>query len=481
MPGWSGPLEKEGHHRWIIPQSYKKGMLTHGLIFADEAMVKDIRRDNAPEQVANGAFLPGIVGPSMAMPDIHWGYGLPIGGVVATDAREGVISPGGVGFDGNCGVRLLTTPLSQEEAMKRQEDLISDLAATIPTGVGSSGQVTLSRDQLDRVCVTGARWVVSEGHGLPEDLEVTEENGEMAGADPGAISQRAKKRGRNQLGTLGSGNHFLEVGYVERVFNPGVASTMGLEPGQVTVMVHSGSRGLGHQVCTDYVAACDRAAKEYGFNLPDRQLACAPLQSKTGRDYFRALAGAANYAWANRQFLTQWSRESLRRVFGIDHQEVPLVYDQAHNIAKMETHQVDGQEREVCVHRKGACRALPAGHPLLPDRYRDVGQPVLVPGDMGTASYVMIGLPGASASFFSACHGAGRAMSRGAAKKRVRGSTLREELARQGILVRGVRDAGLAEEAPQAYKDVTRVVEIAEKAGLAGRVAELRPLAVLKG
>lgn len=481
MSGWKGPLQQLDETKWLIPKDYKKGMLVDGLIFADEPMIRDIRRDNAPEQVANGAFLPGIVGRSMAMPDIHWGYGLPIGGVVATDAREGVISPGGVGFDANCGVRLLTTPLSRSDLQNRQEALIEDLARSIPTGVGSSGQIRLSAREVDQVCLQGARWVVDRGHGLKEDLDVTEENGEMPGADPEAMSTRAKKRGLGQLGTLGSGNHFLEVGFVARILDTEVAEAMGLREGQVTVMIHSGSRGLGHQVCTDYVAACDRTVRELGLDLPDRQLACAPLNSPTGRDYFGALIGAANYAWANRQYLTYFCRESLKRVLGLKETEMPLVYDQAHNIAKRERHQVKGETLDLCVHRKGACRSLPPGHPLLPETYREVGQPVLVPGDMGTSSYVMVGVPGASESFFSACHGAGRALSRGAAKRQVRGSALREQLARKGILVRGVRDAALAEEAPQAYKDVSRVAEVTEKAQLARRVAELRPLLVLKG
>ncbi len=481
MPGWDGPLLRSGDYRWIIPRTYQQGMLVDGLIFAAEDMIETLRSDSAPQQVANGAHLPGIVGWSMAMPDIHWGYGLPIGGVVATQVSEGVISPGGVGFDGNCGVRLITIPLERKDVENWAGELADRLEAAVPTGVGRGGKIRLSLDELRGVLTGGARWAIERGYGPARDLEVTEENGAMAGADPGAVSDRAKKRGLQQLGTLGSGNHFIEIGYVERVIEPSIARVFGLSRGQVTVLIHSGSRGLGHQVCTDYVAACDRVTKDMGFVLPDRQLASAPLSSSTGRDYLAALAAAANYAWANRQCLTGLVRKVLGEVLGLGPEEMPMVFDQAHNIARIEDHNVNGREQSLCVHRKGACRALPPGHDLLAREYRESGQPVLVPGDMGTASYVMAGLPGARDSFFSACHGAGRALSRGEARRRVKGADLRRDLAGEGILVRGIRDAGLAEEAPVAYKDIDRVVEVTERAGLAGRVARLRPMIVLKG
>ncbi len=489
MSGWKGPIRQVGECRWEIPSDYKKGMRTTGLIYAGGKMIKDILADQAPEQVANVACLPGIVGSSMAMPDIHWGYGFPIGGVAAFGPEGGVISPGGVGYDINCGMRLLRSDLKWDEVAPRITALMDDMARNLPAGVGSEGPVKLTRDDLDDILVRGAAWAVEKGYGWPEDLGCLEERGALDGADPAAVSPEAKKRGRPQLGTLGSGNHFVEVQVIEDVYDEEVARVYGLERGQVVVMVHSGSRGLGHQICTDYLKVMDRAVSKFGISLPDRQLACAPLDSEEGRSYFAAMAAAANYAWANRTVLANWVRESFARVFGRSARELGLrtVYDVAHNIAKFERHAVkgrDGTPREmtVCVHRKGATRAFPAGHPEVGENYREVGQPVLIPGNMGTRSYVLVGTERALAETFgSTCHGAGRRLSRSAAKKRVRGSELRRQLEAKGIVVRCDSNAGLAEEAPLAYKDVDSVVEAAERADLSRRVVRMRPVGVLKG
>jgi tRNA-splicing ligase RtcB len=489
MSGWKGPIRQVGECRWEIPSDYKKGMRTTGLIFAGGKMIKDILADQAPEQVANVACLPGIVGSSMAMPDIHWGYGFPIGGVAAFGPEGGVISPGGVGYDINCGMRLLRSDLKWGEVSPHITALMDDMARNLPAGVGSQGPVKLTREDLDDILVRGAAWAVEKGYGWPEDLGCLEERGALDGADPAAVSPEAKKRGRPQLGTLGSGNHFVEVQVIEDVYDEQVARAYGLEQGQVVVMIHSGSRGLGHQVCTDYLKVMDRAVSKFGISLPDRQLACAPLDSEEGRSYFAAMAAAANYAWANRTVLANWVRESFTRVFGRSARKLGLrtVYDVAHNIAKFERHTVKGRdgrsgEMTVCVHRKGATRAFPAGHPEVGENYRAVGQPVLIPGNMGTHSYVLVGTERALAETFgSTCHGAGRRLSRSAAKKRVRGSELRRQLEARGIVVRCDSNAGLAEEAPLAYKDVDSVVEAAERADLSRRVVRMRPVGVLKG
>ncbi len=480
--GWKGPLVEAGECRWEIPAGYKTGMRTAGRIYASPDMLHEILADQAPEQVANVACLPGIVGLSLAMPDIHWGYGFPIGGVAAFDAETGVISPGGVGYDINCGMRLLRSDLHLADATPRLGELLDALAALVPAGVGSEGPIRVSRADLDQVLVKGASWAVEQGYGWPEDLDRLEERGAMAGADPDQVSSEAKKRGAPQLGTLGSGNHFVEVQVVEDVYDEALARAFGLARDQVVVMLHSGSRGLGHQVCTDYLATMDRAAAEHGISLPDRQLVCAPVRSEAGRAYFAAMAGAANYAWANRTCLSHWVREAFARVFGRPARELGLgvVYDVAHNIAKLEKHGRDASR--LCVHRKGATRAFPAGHPDVVEAYRKAGQPVLVPGNMGTHSYVLVGTELAlTETFGSTCHGAGRRLSRSAAKRQVRGSELREELGRRGIEVRSRSNAGLAEEAPLAYKDVDAVVGAAERAGLSRRVVRMRPLGVLKG
>ena len=486
---WKGPLRQVGECRWEIPASYKKAMRTSGLIYASPEMVKDILSDQAPEQVANVACLPGVVGLSLAMPDIHWGYGFPIGGVAAFDAEEGIISPGGVGYDINCGMRLLRSDLTLDDVAPCLNDLMDDLAKTVPAGVGSEGPIKLSRSDLADVLVRGAAWAAERGYGWPEDVGRLEERGALAGADATKVSGEAKKRGLRQLGTLGSGNHFVEIQVIEDVYDLVLARAFGLAKGQIVVMVHSGSRGLGHQVCTDYLAVMDLAVQRYGTNLPDRQLACAPVRSDEGRDYFAAMAGAANYAWANRTCLAHWVREAFARQFGRPARALGLdvVYDVAHNIAKFEKHAVAGEpglrrKALLCVHRKGATRAFPAGHPDVVEAYRAAGQPVLVPGNMGTHSYVLVGTEQALAETWgSTCHGAGRRMSRSAAKRQVRGSELRRQLEAQGIQVRSHSDAGLAEEAPLAYKDVDQVVNAAERAGLSRRVVRMRPLGVLKG
>ncbi len=482
---WKGFLKRVDGNCWEISESYGDYMRVPGRIFASEELLDDILSDNALQQVANVASLPGIVRYSLAMPDIHWGYGFPIGGVAVTDPdRGGVISPGGVGYDINCGVRILRTNLSLPEVKRKLPELADSLYKRVPSGVGSKGPITLDNDELNQVLSHGSAWAVMEGYGWDEDLEYTEAGGALPGADARKVSAKAQKRGFNQLGTLGSGNHFLEIQVVDAIYDEKVAEAYGLELGMVCVAIHSGSRGLGHQVCSDYLSVMNRAVKDYEIDLPDRQLACAPLNSREGRDYSAAMAGAANYAWANRQCLTHYVRKITSEVFGASPEDLGmgLVYDVAHNIAKWEKHEVDGEEKTLCVHRKGATRSFPPGHPDVPERYREAGQPLLVPGDMGTFSYMLAGLEGAMLKTFgSACHGAGRRMSRSAAKKSISGKELKQELHRQGIIVRAASNVTIAEEAPEAYKDVNLVVGATEGAGLAARVARMRPLAVVKG
>lgn len=469
--------------RWRIPREGK--MRTEGLVFADAAMIELLQREQALEQVRNVATLPGIVGPSIAMPDIHWGYGFPIGGVAAFDAEEGVVSPGGVGYDINCGVRLLRSALRVEDLRPRLKELVDLLYRNVPAGVGSSRKdLRLSHQQERQVLEQGARWAVRQGFGSEEDLAHCEAGGTIPGADPELISERALERGRTQLGTLGSGNHFLEVQQVEALGDAAAAAALGLFPGQITVSIHTGSRGLGYQVCDDSLRTMLQAGRKYGIELPDRQLCCAPLRSPEGRQYLAAMACAANFAFANRQLITAWVRESFEQVCGPGPGDLGLsvIYDVCHNIAKWETHQVDGKERKLCVHRKGATRAFPPGHREIPERYRGVGQPVLIPGDMGRCSYVLVGTAGAFAETYgSTCHGAGRLLSRQAAKQAARGRNIEAELAARGILVRAATRATVAEELPEAYKDVSDVVRIVEQAGIGKIVARLRPLAVVKG
>jgi len=460
------------------------GMRVPGLVFADAGLLEEIRKDECLSQVANVAHLPGILVRSLAMPDMHWGYGFPIGGVAAFDMDAGVISPGGVGYDINCGVRLVRTALTLEDVRPRLRELIEQLFRDIPTGVGSTGALKLTKKEIKKVLAEGAAWVVRRGYGLQEDLEYTEDHGAMAGADPEVLSERAMERGLKQLGTLGSGNHFLEVGVVDEVFDPETAAVFGLSQGRITVLIHSGSRGLGYQVCDDFLKTMAKTVAAEGIALPDRQLACAPLRSSAGREYFAAMAAAANYAWANRQVIMHWARESFERALAVPPRELQmtLVYDVAHNIAKKERHLVDGRERLICVHRKGATRSFPAGHPDLPEAYRRAGQPVLIPGDMGRASFVLVGAQGAmDESFGSTCHGAGRVLSRSAAKKKAKGRAIHRELEDQGVIVRSAGRHTLAEEMPEAYKEVSAVVEVVHQAGLARKVARLRPLGSIKG
>lgn len=477
-------LVKLDAYRWLIPKTRQPGMRTEGLIYASEAMLPGIVEDKAHEQVANVACLPGIVGRSLAMPDIHWGYGFAIGGVAATDPEHGVVSPGGVGYDINCGVRILRTNLSEADVRPRMEKLVTAIFAAVPAGVGGQGGLLLKQSELADVLRSGASWAVGRGLGRAADLIACEDGGRIQSADPRAVSERAAKRGLNQLGTLGSGNHFLEVDVVDEVHDVQAAGAFGLQKGQVVIGIHVGSRGLGHQVCADSLEIMQKAVAKYGIRLPDRQLACAPVNSPEGQAYLGAMAAAANYAWANRQVITHSVRRVMAEVFGKPETELglDLVYDVAHNIAKMERHMADGLERTLCVHRKGATRAFPAGHPDVPAPYREVGQPVLVPGDMGRYSYVLVGTAEAmNQTFGSTCHGAGRLMSRTAAKKDVRGEDIQRELAARGIVVRGHSRAGLAEEAPSAYKDVQQVVDVVHNAGISRRVARLRPLGVIKG
>ncbi|OGO44654.1 MAG: RNA-splicing ligase RtcB [Chloroflexi bacterium RBG_16_60_22] len=485
MTRWGGKLEKIDAYRWRIPMDYKKGMRVPGIIYADAAMVDHILDEQAPEQVANVAFLPGIVCCSLAMPDIHWGYGFAIGGVAAVRTSDGVISPGGVGFDINCGVRILRTNLTREDVSPKIKELVDALFYAVPSGLGSKGRIKLSAGEIDDVLEKGSRWAVKRGYGRPEDLETTEEGGEMAGTDPQRVSGRAKERGIPQLGTLGSGNHFLEVGVVDEIYDPAVAGAFGIDRvGQVMLYVHCGSRGLGHQVADDYIKEMVRAMPRYGIELPDRQLAGAPVESPEGKAYLAAMRCAANYAWANRQCITHWVREAFCRVLDISEGEagLELVYDVTHNIAKIEDHEVEGKKQRLCVHRKGATRAFPAGHPEIPRQYAKVGQPILIPGDMGRASYVLVGTELAmKETFGSTCHGAGRMQSRAAAKKRQSGRDVLAALEAKGISIRAGSYAGLAEEAPEAYKDVNEVVNVAHGAGISKKVARTRPIAVVKG
>ncbi len=469
-----------GEAIWEIPASARPGMRVPARVFADDELLASIVADRSLEQLCNVACLPGIVDAALAMPDIHQGYGFPVGGVAATEPPDGVISPGGVGYDINCGVRLLALPLDAGDLAGRMEALVHEIARTVPAGAGKRGPFALGTATFERVLVHGPRVLVEElGVGTIADVVLTESEGCIAGADPSAVSERARARGIGQLGTIGSGNHFLELQRVDAVFDPAAAHAYGLTENQATMLIHSGSRGLGHQVCTDYVRRMEEVERRYGIELPDRQLACAPFSSPEGRAYFGAMAAAANFAFANRHAMAHLVREAIRRVLGGSVADgTRQVYDVAHNIAKLERH----GGRELCVQRKGATRAFPAGSQEIPPAYRGVGQPVFIPGSMGTASFVLAGEPQAmDRSFGTTCHGAGRRLSRTAAKKRISGAQLRRELAAQGIVVRCPTNSGLAEEAPFAYKDVERVVAVVEQAGLARRVARLRPLGVVKG
>jgi len=484
--GFAGPLEKVRDQIWRIPRSYREDMRVDGLIYADDVLIEQIRKDQGPEQVANVASLPGIQKASLAMPDIHWGYGFCIGGGGGGEPPEGgVISPGGVGYDINCGVRLLRSDLAWDEIKSQIRPLVDQLFRDIPTGVGQSGRYKFEKPKLLKLLEQGSSYVVDLGYGAERDLEYTEAGGRLEGADPSRVSDRAITRGYDQCGTLGSGNHFLEVQVVDRIHDKTAAEVMGLFEGQITVLIHSGSRGLGYQVCDDHLAMFKNAPKKYGFTLPDWQLACAPIHSPEGGAYLGAMRAAANYAWCNRQLLTHQAREVFARIFGKSWRKLgmDLVYDVAHNIAKMESHDVGGgRNKNVCVHRKGATRAFPAGHPEIPEAYSGVGQPVIIPGSMGTASWVLVGRPGSmEQTFGTTCHGAGRRMSRTAAVKLAGNRRIDKELDALGIIAKARGHKGLAEEQPAAYKDVDLVVDVVDRAGISKKVARLRPVGVIKG
>jgi len=475
-------LKEIDKNRWLIPRT--GNMRVPGIIFSNHKLIKDVQEDQSLVQVANVATLPGIVKQSLAMPDIHWGYGFPIGGVAAFQMEEGIVSPGGVGYDINCGCRLMTTSLKANEIRPYVKELISALFKNIPVGVGSKGVLHLSKQDEAKVALEGASWAVKKGFGQPEDLERTEDYGAIDGADPSILSDRAIKRGLDQLGTLGSGNHFLEIQVVDYIFDQKLADKFNLFEGQATVFIHSGSRGFGHQICDDFLKEMTKESQSKEFQLPDRQLSCAHLKSDLGKRYLAAMACAANYAWANRQILMHLTQQTLIKTLSISPNELgmTLLYDVCHNIAKKEFHNVDGHDTLLCVHRKGATRSLPPGHPILPQIYRDTGQPVLIPGDMGTYSYVLAGAQGAMEhSFGSSCHGAGRTLSRSKAIKMAKGRSIHRELEDKGIFVQSRGKHTLKEEMPEAYKDVSQVVEVVHETGLAKKVARLRPLGVIKG
>jgi len=487
---WNGPVVKIDEYRYEIPKSYrgKSGnlsMRTSGRVYVDERMLEQVRKDDSLEQVANVATLPGILGKSMAMPDIHWGYGFPIGGVAATDAEEGVISPGGVGFDINCGVRLVRTDLTIEDVDEDKiKQLVDRLFQNVPSGLGSKGKVRVSVKELNEVLERGARWAVENGYGWEEDLEVLEENGCLEHADSSVVSDRAKQRGLSQIGSLGAGNHFLEIQKVAEIYDENAAKAYGLKENQITVMIHTGSRGCGHQICSDHLRVLESAVKKYNIELPDRQLACAPVKSKEAIDYFNAMAAAANFAWCNRQMIVHWVRESFHQVLNASPEELGMhiVYDVCHNIAKLEEHEIEGKKRKVYVHRKGATRAFGPGRKEIPLKYRDVGQPVLIPGDMGTASYVLRGTKQAmEETFGSTCHGAGRVMSRHEATRKWRGEAIFNMLKQRGIYAHPASWKVMAEESPDAYKNIDDVIRITDGAGISKKVAKLLPLGVVKG
>ena len=482
---YDGPLELVDTCCYRIPKSYRPGMLVDGLIFANERLLKQLRTDPAPIQVANVAHLPGIQKASFAMPDIHWGYGFCIGGVAATDPLEGgVISPGGVGYDINCGVRLIRTNLKGKAVAKHIRTLIKELFDTVPAGVGRTGAYKFTDKEMKPLLERGSSYVIGRGLGIADDLNCTEANGRIDDGDPDEVTPQAIKRGSNQCGTLGSGNHFMEVQVVDEIFDPRVAKAFGLEPDMVCAMIHSGSRGLGYQVCEDALVAFKNCPKKYGIDLPDKQLVCAPIDSPEGKKYIGAMRAAANFGFCNRQLLMQQCREAFERVFGSTWQDLgmTMLYDVAHNIAKLEEHLVDGRLKKVWVHRKGATRAFPAGHPELPEVYRPYGQPVIIPGDMGRASWILVGMPGSmEKTFGTTCHGAGRAMSRTAAVRDAGNRKIADELEQQGVIAMAQSRRGLAEEQPRAYKNVDHVVEVVHDAGLSAKVARMKPIGVIKG
>ncbi|PTD93834.1 RNA-splicing ligase RtcB [archaeon SCG-AAA382B04] len=473
-------LKKISDLTWEIPQNTKDCMNVPGRIYLSDELVNIVEEDTY-EQISNMACLPGVQKYSLAMPEAHLGYGFPIGGVAAIDINDGVISPGGVGFDINCGVRVLKTNLTVDEVKDKSKNLIDKLFQKVPSGVGSESKLNLNKKQLNEVIEKGAQWAVKEGYGEEEDYEHCEEKGKFDAADSSKVSKKAKNRGIPQLGTLGSGNHFLEVQYVDEIIDQEAAQAFGLKEDQVTVMVHTGSRGFGHQVCTDYVNKLEKATKNYGIKIPDKQLACAPTDSSEAKNYFAAMACGANYAWANRQVITHWVREAFKNFFN-QKTELKLIYDVAHNVAKKETHKVNGKNKDLLVHRKGATRAFGPEHPEIPDKYSSVGQPVMIPGNMGAPSFVLKGTKFAMENTFgSTCHGAGRKMSRTQAKKEYWGGTVQDKLSKKGIYVRATHGSIIAEEAPGAYKDPTKVVDVAHDVGISKKVARLQPMGVAKG
>lgn len=479
-PEWQKVLQEIGPNRYLIPKSYNPKMNVDVLIYSTPSLLDQITKDLSLKQAINVATLPGIVGKALVMPDCHQGYGFPIGGVAAMDTKKGIVSPGGVGFDINCGVRLLKTSLKFEDVKPKIDRLVHELFDAVPAGTGSEGNIKITKEDIDEILTTGANWAIKNGYGRKEDLESTEAHGCLSGADPNKVSKRAKERGFHQLGTLGSGNHFLEVQYVEKIHNKEAADELGISENQIVILIHCGSRGLGHQVCTDYVHIMQEAMKKYGIEILDRELACTYIESPEGKDYLASMNAAANYAWANRQCITHGVRKAFWKIFGkID---IDQIYDVAHNIAKKEVHKINGVEKEVLVHRKGATRAFSPGNPELSEKYKKTGQPVLIPGDMGRYSYILVGREGAmEESFGSVCHGAGRALSRTQAKKLASAEEIKQKLKEKGIVIKATTKAGITEEISEAYKDVKDIVTVVEQAGLASIVAKLRPIGVIKG
>ena len=473
-------IEKITDYKYRIPKSNFPFMKVDGIIYADETLLEAIKNDKTIEQIANTASLPGIVGYSLGMPDAHQGYGFAIGGVAAVDLKEGVVSPGGIGYDINCGVRLLATDLEFDDVKSKIEELVKQLFHEIPSGTGRGGDLKLSYPELDEVMKLGIDWAIQNKYARPEDKEFIEEYGRLPNANPDMVSNKAKERGRDQLGTLGSGNHFTEVQIVQEIFDEEIAKGFGLHKNQIVVLIHTGSRGLGHQVCTDYLKEMDAAMKNYGIKVPDRELACVPIDSKEGKRYLQAMASAANFAFNNRQLITYNVRNVFKRLFKTD--KVRIVYDVCHNIAKIEEHNVYGKKMTVLVHRKGATRAFPAGHPALPEVYRPIGQPVIIPGSMGTYSYVLVGTEKAmEETFGSTCHGAGRTLSRHKAKKMMSADEAVSKLRERGVFIQATTKSGITEEIPEAYKNVSQVVEVVHQAGISKKVAKLKPIGVIKG
>jgi tRNA-splicing ligase RtcB len=487
---WNGPLNKISDFKYEIPSSYRGEhnnlkMKTSAIIYANNNMINDVMSDNAPEQSANVSMLPGILGKSLAMPDIHWGYGFPIGGVAATDAESGVISPGGVGFDINCGVRLVRTNLHIKDLdEKKIIDLVDEMFKNVPSGLGSKAKIRLNKNELNNVLISGASAAIEKGYGWDEDKKYLEENGCLNYADISTVSNEAIQRGMTQVGSLGAGNHFLEIQKVAEIYDHNAAKVYGItDTGQILIMIHTGSRGFGHQVCTDHLRVLEQAVKKYNIWLPDRQLACAPVNSKEGQSYIKAMACAANFAWANRQMIVHWVRESFEKILNdsAENMEMKVIYDVCHNIAKLEEHVIDGQKRKVYVHRKGATRSFGPDKPEVPLKYRDIGQPVIIPGDMGTESYLLKGTKESEETFGSTCHGAGRVLSRHQAINRYRGEDIVKELRSRGIYVHPASFKVAAEEAPGAYKDIRNVVDVAHGVGISKKVIRLVPLGVVKG